>query len=375
MPSSDTFKSRIESRLFELDAAGRRKRLPQYSLRQLSSNDYLGLSRHPEVIEAIVKTTAAEGSGSTGSRLLSGNHPLNASLEEAIADFKGGSAALVFSTGYQANISMMLTLSNIYPFVYSDSHIHASLIDGIRLSGSNCQIFPHNDTEALRSMLEKKPLGEPFVIVTESLFSMDGDRSPIAALLNLCDEHDGILLIDDAHGTGTLGLEGRGGLEHASLAFNPQRVVLTGTFSKALGGLGGYTVCHPLIRELTISLGRSFIYTTALPPGILAGNIAALSLLDQDPDLVSKLRTRVRKVRDAIGLPPSPSPIIPIRGPIEKLELIASSLREKGLFAPVIHPPTVADGEECIRISVTNHWDDSITEQLSESVKNAQLFQ
>jgi 7-keto-8-aminopelargonate synthetase-like enzyme len=220
-------------------------------------------------------------------------------------------------------------------------------------------------------MLEKKPLGDPFVIITESLFSMDGDRSPIAALLNLCDEFDGILFIDDAHGTGTLGQEGRGGLEHASLAFNPQRIVLTGTFSKALGGLGGYSVCHPLIRELTISAGRSFIYTTALPPGILAGNLAALAILDEDCDLVSDLRSRVRKVREAMGLPFSSSPIIPIKGPVEKLQSLSTSLREKGLLGPVIHPPSVPEGMECIRISVTNHWDDSIIEQLAESVKNA----
>jgi 8-amino-7-oxononanoate synthase len=371
MPSPETFNSRIEARLSEFEATGRRKKLPQYSFRHLSSNDYLGLSRHPGVIEAIIKTTAEEGSGATGSRLLSGNHPLNGSLEEAIADFKGGPSALVFTTGYQANISMILALSSIYPFIYSDSHIHASLIDGIRLSGSQCQIFPHNDTEELRGMLEKKPLGDPFVIITESLFSMDGDRSPIAALLNLCDEFDGILFIDDAHGTGTLGQEGRGGLEHASLAFNPQRIVLTGTFSKALGGLGGYSVCHPLIRELTISAGRSFIYTTALPPGILAGNLAALAILDEDCDLVSDLRSRVRKVREAMGLPFSSSPIIPIKGPVEKLQSLSTSLREKGLLGPVIHPPSVPEGMECIRISVTNHWDDSIIEQLAESVKNA----
>ena len=373
MPS-DTFKSRIESRLSDLDASGRRKKLPPYSLRHLSSNDYLGLSRHPSVIEAVVKTTISEGAGATGSRLLSGNHPLNASLEEAIADFKGGPSALVFSTGYQANISLVSALSTIYPFIYSDSHIHASIIDGIKLSGSPCQVFPHNDLEALREMLQKRPMGDPFVIVTESLFSMDGDRSPIAALLNLCDEFDGILLVDDAHGTGTLGQEGRGGLEHASLAFNPQRIVLTGTFSKALGGLGGYTVCHPLIRELVLSTGRSFIYTTALPPGVLAGNLASLAILDEDSDLVSDLRSRVKKVREAIGLPLSSSPIMPIKGPISKLEMISKSLREKGLLAPVIHPPTVPEGEECIRISVTNHWDDSIIQNLSESLKSAHIF-
>ncbi len=373
MPT-DSFKSRIESQLSRIYEAGRRKSLPSPSYRHLSSNDYLGLSRHPSVIETIVKTTASDGAGATGSRFLSGNHPLNGMLEEAIADFKGGPSSIVFSTGYQANISLILALSTIYPFIYSDSHNHASIIDGIRLSGCQYQIFPHNDLEALRGMLEKRPLGESFIIVTESLFSMNGNRSPIAALLNLCDEFDGILLLDDAHGTGTLGQEGRGGLEHASLAFNPQRIVLTGTFSKALGGLGGYTVCHPLIRELVLSTGRSLIYTTALPPGVLAGNLEALTILDENGELVENLHSRVRKVREAIGLPISSSPILSIKGPIEKLEMISSSLKENGLLAPVIRSPTVPVGEECIRICVTNHWEDTFTRLLSESMIKAQVL-
>jgi 8-amino-7-oxononanoate synthase len=369
-----SFKSRIESQLSKIDEARRRKRLPSPSFRHLSSNDYLGLSRHPSVIEAIVKTTASEGAGATGSRFLSGNHPLNATLEEAIADFKGGPSSIVFSTGYQANISLILALSTIYPFIYSDSHNHASIIDGIRLSGSQYQIFPHNDVEALREMLKKRPQGDPFIIVTESLFSMNGNRSPVAALLNLCDEFDGILLLDDAHGTGTLGPEGRGGLEYASLAFNPQRIVLTGTFSKALGGLGGYGVCHPLIRELILSTGRSLIYTTALPPGVLAGNLAALAILDENCELVENLHSRTRKVREAIGLPISSSPILSIKAPIEKLEMISASLRENGLLAPVIRSPTVPVGEECIRVCVTNHWEDTLTRLLSESMIKAEVL-
>ncbi len=364
-----TFRQLLESRLSDLASSGRKKTLPGSGTHHLSSNDYLGLSRHPAVIEAICSATKEYGAGATGSRLLSGNHPLNALLEEAIADFKGGPSALVFSTGYQANLAAIRALSTLYPTIYSDRHIHASLIDGIRLSGNRCEIYPHNDLITLKEMIENRPVGEPFLIITEALFSMDGDRGPLAALLGFCDEYDGMLLIDDAHGTGTLGPGGRGGLEAAALAFNPQRMVLSGTFSKALGVLGGFVVCHPLIRELLVSVGRSFIYTTALPPGVLAGNLAALTILDQDETLVPALQKTARTLREALNLPLSGSPVIPLRGPLENLQAIQEEFRLNGLITSVIGPPTVAPGEERIRLSVCLPWEEDLTRTITGIVR------
>lgn len=349
--------------LSELDRTGQRKQLPSRGDISLSSNDYLFLTRHPRLIGAARDELSRSGTGSGGSRLLSGNHPLNRELESAIAAFKRGPSALVFSTGYQANTSTLSAFGNLLDLFYSDELNHASLIDGLRLSRKETVVFPHNNIAWIEEDLDRRTRGTDssprFMIVTESLFSMEGDQAPLTDLIRLVRQRDGLLLLDEAHATGTLGRTGRGGLEASGIEWDPDRLILTGTFSKALGGLGGFAVCHPDFRELLISKGRGFVYSTSLPPSVLASNLEAIRLLEEDSEIVHLLQERVHLIRSAIGLPPDDSPILPILASEDRLLRFQEVLLESGLWAPLIRPPTVPSGSERIRISVTLGWEES----------------
>lgn len=349
--------------LSELDKIGQRKQLPSRGDISLASNDYLSLTHNPRLIAAAREELSRSGTGSGGSRLLAGNHPLNRELETAIAAFKRGPSALVFSTGYQANVSTLCAFGNLVDLFYSDELNHASLIDGLRLSRTETIIFPHNDIVWIERDLERRSAennGPPrFMVVTESLFSMEGDQPPLPDLISLINQKDGLLLIDEAHATGTIGQSGRGGLESWGIEWDPDRLILTGTFSKALGGLGGFAVCHPDYRELLISKGRAFIYSTSLPPSVLASNIEAIRILEESSGIVQLLQARVRSIRSAIGLPLGDSPILPILAPEGRLLKFQETLLESGLWAPLIRPPTVPPGAERIRLSVTMGWEES----------------
>jgi 8-amino-7-oxononanoate synthase len=357
--------------LQEIERRGQRKELPPRGEISLASNDYLHLSRHPRLIERAAEELQRSGTGATGSRLLSGNHPLNRDLEIAIASFKNGPSALVFTTGYQANLSAIGALSGLVELLYSDALNHASLIDGIRLSRLETEIFPHNDIDWIKQDLERRLQKQGklprFMVVTESLFSMEGDLSPLPDFLQLVRDWNGLLLVDEAHATGTLGPRGRGGFEHAGQAWEPERVILTGTFSKALGGLGGFVVCHPDYRELLLSRGRGFVYSTALPPSVLASNLEAVRLLEEDSEIVKGLRDRVTKVRDRLNAGDSPSPILPIRGELGKMKSFREHLLESALWAPLVYPPTVPEGSERIRISVTLGWEENWIDRITEA--------
>ena len=357
--------------LQDIERMGQRKELPPRGEISLASNDYLHLTRHPRLIERAIEELRQSGTGATGSRLLSGNHPLNRELEVAVASFKNGPSALVFTTGYQANLATIGALSGLVDLLYSDTLNHASLIDGIRLSGKDTAIFPHNDVAWIEKDLEmrrQKQGGTPrFMVVTESLFSMEGDLSPLEELFRLVREQDGLLLVDEAHATGTIGAAGRGGFEQAGMTWDPDRVILTGTFSKALGGLGGFAVCHPDYRELLISRGRGFVYSTALPPSVLASNLEAVRLLEEGSGLVQSLAGRVTKLRKLLNAPESPSPVIPVRGEANALLSFQEHLLESALWAPLVFPPTVPAGSERIRISVTLGWEESWIDRISEA--------
>lgn len=357
--------------LQELDRSGQRKQLPTRGEISLSSNDYLNLSRHPQLIGRGIDELRRSGTGATGSRLLSGNHPLNRDLEVAIASFKNGPSALVFSTGYQANLSTIGAFSELVDIFYSDALNHASLIDGLRLARKETIVFPHNDVQWIERDLEVRARSSGrsprFMVVTESLFSMEGDMAPLRSLSDLVDARDGLLLVDEAHATGTLGKKGRGGFEQEGLSWDPDRVLVTGTFSKAMGGLGGFTVCHPDYRELLISRGRGFVYSTALPPAVLASNLEALTILGAGNDLVKALSQRVSELREALGAPAGQSPIIPIRGEKKALLSFQEHLLESALWAPLIYPPTVPEGSEQIRLSVTLGWETDWIRRIREA--------
>ena len=357
--------------LQELDRSGQRKQLPTRGEISLSSNDYLNLSRHPQLIGKGIDELRRSGTGATGSRLLSGNHPLNRDLEVAIAAFKNGPSALVFSTGYQANISTIGAMAELVDIFYSDALNHASLIDGLRLARKETIVFPHNDVQWIARDLEIRArstgTSPRFMVVTESLFSMVGDMAPLRRFSDLVDAWNGLLLVDEAHATGTMGKSGRGGFEQEGLSWNPDRVLVTGTFSKAMGGLGGFTVCHPDYRELLISRGRGFVYSTALPPAVLASNLEALKILGAGNDLVKALSQRVSELREALGAPAGQSPIIPIRGKKEALVSFQEYLLESALWAPLIYPPTVPEGSEQIRLSVTLGWETDWIRRIREA--------
>lgn len=356
--------------LQDIERKGQRKELPPRGEISLASNDYLHLSRHPRLIESAIEELRRSGTGATGSRLLSGNHPLNRELEIAISAFKNAPSALVFSTGYQANMSAIGALSGLVDLLYSDALNHASLIDGIRLGKKETAIFPHNDFSWIERDLEmrRQKSGDfpRFMVVTESLFSMEGDLSPLEDLVRVVRDREGLLLVDDAHATGTIGAEGRGGFEQAGLTWDPERVILTGTFSKALGGLGGFVACHPDYRELLLSRGRGFVYSTALPPSVLASNLEAVRLLGEGNGLVQSLARRVSKVRSLLDAPESPSPVIPIMGNRNALLSFQERLLETALWAPLVFPPTVPDGSERIRLSVTLGWEEGWIDRIAE---------
>jgi 8-amino-7-oxononanoate synthase len=346
----------------------RLKKFPEGLYRSLSNNDYLGLSHHQEVISSSIYTINKYGIGATGSRFLSGNHQLNAELEERIAEFKalGNAHGIVFSSGYHANVSIMSVLGELSSAIYSDKDNHASLIDGLRLVNTPIFIYPHNDWHWVKDHLTKHRPKKP-IIITESLFSMEGDLAPVKDLYGLCQRFGGILVIDDAHGTGTLGRTGRGVLEEYQLEFDPDCMIITGTFSKALGSLGGFAILGEKEREIITSLARPFIYTTALPPGILGASLSALQTLKNNPYLVHNLQEKSIFWNRTLLDKNFAVPIISIIEDLDHLEALSKSFEMKGFALPIIKYPTVPVGAERLRLSVNLDWDSATTNAILET--------
>ena len=358
--------SLIEIGYSALEISGRFKTMPPPGLVSLSSNDYLGLSRNPLVIDASLRATRNFGTGATGSRYLSGNHPLNRELSDATSQFKTGGkgAALVFTSGYHANLATVSLISELSPLIFSDSENHASLIDGMRNAKGRKVVYPHNESEFIREYLKRNPQQKP-VIVTESLFSMRGDLAPLSALFEIVEEYDGMLVIDEAHATGTTGISGRGALEALGLPYVPERMILTGTYSKALGSLGGFVILHEKAAKILESTARTLIYTTALPPGVLAASLEAIHVLAENTEIVRSLQRESRiwnaYIQDDTE---SSSPIIPVIGDAPTLQSISDNFRTQGYYLPVITYPTVPRGEDLLRLSVNIGWDKNVRKTL-----------
>lgn len=348
--------------------AGRVKRMPDPLKISLSSNDYLGLSRHPKIVEASIDALRKSGAGSTGSRYLSGNNPLNEALESRIAHFKsnGAGAGLIFSSGYHANLSVVSVFGSHAGSIYSDAENHASLVDGLRLLKKTIHVYPHRDWEWIRDHLRKSGGVSP-MIVSESLFSMSGDFGPLPDLLEIARETGGILIIDDAHATGTLGMTGRGGLEHFSLEFDPDHMIVTGNFSKALGSHGGFAVLATEGKTILTSLARPLIYTTALPPAVLGASLCSLEILETSPDLPKALQSLSEKWQKKITGNSTHSPILNVRGDLETLTLESSELNDSGFDLPVLRYPTVPAGTERLRLSVNLTWSSAVEEALEKT--------
>ena len=340
------------------EVKGARIRVEGRWLIHMSSNSYLGLHQHPQVIAAAKEALEKFGTGSGSARLIGGTLNLHEELEAALAAFKQSEAALLFPTGYMANLGVITSLVGPEDLILGDRLNHASIIDACRLSGAAFRVYPHCDVERLKEALgSRSGRYRRTLIVTEGLFSMDGDIAPLSEIDEIARRHDALLLVDDAHATGVLGEDGRGSVAHAGLS--SRGILQMGTLSKALGSLGGYLAGpHPVV-ELLKNKARSFIYTTALPPASVAAARAALRILKETPALREKLWSNVKYWSTGLqelglDLVSAESPIIPVQvGQNEETLALSEALFEAGLYAPGIRPPTVPAGSARIRTSVT----------------------
>jgi len=319
------------------------------------TNNYLGLTHHPRVLARVQEALQAYGTGSGAARLISGHTPLYQALEEAVARFKGCPRALVFPSGYTVNIAVISALAGREDVLFCDRLCHASLLDGCLLSGARLVRFRHNDPDSLRRLLTLHP-GRRRFLVTEGVFSMDGDSAPLMELYELAEKNTLIFIVDDAHGTGVLGPGGRGTL--AAQGVPAEKLVLTGTLSKALGSLGGFVAGSALLIEYILNCARPFIFTTALPPASIAAALAALEVLEEEPALVDRLWQNVDRLHAglaALGYTvPKTSAIIPlILGPPERAADASERLLMHGYYVPAVRPPAVPAGTARLRITVS----------------------
>ncbi|OGW72227.1 MAG: 8-amino-7-oxononanoate synthase [Omnitrophica bacterium GWA2_52_12] len=319
-------------------------------------NDYLGLSRHPRVIEAAKQALARFGTGAGAARLVSGTSFLHAELEAQTAKLKNKPQALVFSAGYLANLGVLSALAKAGDLIVLDKLAHASLIDGAKLSGAELRVFPHKNYDKLESILKRSSGYRRRLIVTDTVFSMDGDLADMQALKQIKEKYECLLIADDAHGTGVLGLEGRGALEDAGLESAAD--VITGTFSKALGSLGGFAAADKPIIETLINKARPFIFATALPPVLCAAIQMAITVFQEEPEIRHRLWRNIQRLHAVLkeaGLENAPlaSPILPVVvGDEEKALGFSERLLERGFFVPAIRYPAVAKGRARLRLTV-----------------------
>ena len=336
----------------------------------LGSNNYLGLSVHPVVIEAAATAVQQYGTGASASRLMSGNCQLYTELETKIAKAKGTEAALVFGSGYLANIGTIPVLAGNDDLILSDALNHASIIDGCRLSQATKQIYRHCDVEHLGSLLAQSAKFRRRLIVTDGVFSMDGDIAPLPEICALAEQYDATVMVDDAHGFGVLGETGGGAIEHFGL--ENRGVIQMGTLSKAIGGLGGYIAGSTPLIDFLMNRARGFIFTTGLPPATLAGASAAIDVSRSTPELRQRLSANVLLLKNALlekgfQLLPSQTQILPLLlGSVDVATRFAEVLLSHGVYAPAIRPPTVPEGTSRLRISViASHT----TEDLEKAVE------
>lgn len=322
----------------------------------LGSNNYLGLSTHPQVIAAAVEATRTYGTGASGSRLISGNSELYTTLEANLAKAKGTEAALVFSSGYTANTSVIPVLAGDGDLILSDALNHASIIDGCRLSRATKKVYRHCDVEHLIALLSESAAFRRRLIVTDGVFSMDGDIAPLPDIYEAATQYDAMVLVDDAHGFGVLGPDGSGTVAHFGL--EGKGIVQMGTLSKAVGALGGYIAGSHALIELLINRARGFIFTTGIPPATLASANAALEVLRASPELRQRLLSHAYRIKTALvdlgcTLLPSETQIIPlVLGSPERATSVAGALLTERVFAPAIRPPAVPAGTSRLRITV-----------------------
>ncbi len=317
-----------------------------------SSNDYLGLANDPELKAAALAAVHRYGTGSGASRLVTGDNTSHRALEKAIAAFEGTEAALVFNSGYAANVGLLSTFCGAGDVIFSDALNHASIIDGARLSRAKTVVYPHRDVAALELLLAQHR-GRRALVVTDSVFSMDGDRAPLRQLTQLCEQTGAALLVDEAHATGVCGPTGAGLCEE--LGLSPE--VRMGTLSKALGGFGAYAACSADVRQWLFNRARSVVYSTSLPPAVCAVGTAAIAKVRREPALRERLWRNIRLFAAGLrklGLPAhEDSAIFPVViGAPEAAVSASRTLRAAGLLVKPIRPPTVPEGTSRLRFAL-----------------------
>jgi 8-amino-7-oxononanoate synthase len=335
-----------------------------------SSNDYLGFSTHPSVMNRAKEAIDEFGHGSGASRLLGGGSILHKDLEDKIAQFKETEAALVFNSGYSANTGIIPAIADEDSGIFSDEFNHASIVDGCRLSKAKTWIFRHKDLDHLEELLNKENFRKK-IIVTDTVFSMEGDIAPVKELFNLCKRYDALLYLDDAHGLGVIG-NGKGALPHFNMQPEPS-IIQMGTFSKAFGSFGAFVAGSADVIEWIMNNARSLMFSTTLPPCILAASAASLELIEKDTEVINKLwtnRNYAAGLLEDIGydIMGSETPIIPLRmGTVENALRVSRHLYERGIYAPAIRPPTVK--EPRIRLTVTAAHSRKDIERCIEALK------
>lgn len=338
------------------------------TLLSFCSNDYLNLSQHPVVKQAAAHAAETYGAGAGASRLVTGSHPLYAQLEQRLARLKGAEAACVFGSGYLANSGIIPALAGRGDLIVIDELAHASMNAGARLSGADVQVFRHNDVAHAQSLLDsERATHRHALIVTEGVFSMDGDLAPLLALSQLAEQYDAWLMSDDAHGIGVVG-QGRG----SAFASSPPAIIplQMGTLSKAIGSYGGYLCASREVIELMHNRARTLIYSTGLPAAVIASAIAALDIIEANPDYAALPLKKARDFTRAANLSFAESPIVPIKvGAADAALKAAQMLEDEGFLVVAIRPPTVPDGTARLRITFNAAQPDEDIARLADIVR------
>lgn len=382
MVSGDRLDAFAEAKLAELEAQALRRRLIETDRREgalairngrrlisFCCNDYLNLSQNEAVKRAAIEATETYGVGSGASRLVSGNHPLFHALETRLAKWKQTEDCVIFGSGYLANLGIVPTLMREGDLIIADELSHACLLSGSKLSGAQTEIFRHNDMAHLQELLAThRGSARHCLILTDGIFSMDGDAAPVTEMAEIAERHDAWLMTDDAHGIGVVGHEGRGssfmGAEKANVPLQ------MGTLSKAVGAYGGYLCASRAVADLIRTRARTLIYSTGLPPATVASAIAALDFIAANPDYCKRPVEKARRFTRALGLPDPESPIVPvILGDAEATLAAAQLLEAEGYLVTGIRPPTVPAGTARLRFTFTAEHEDSDIVRLADIVR------
>lgn len=345
--------------------------LEKVVLHDFSSNDYLALSLHPDLVATSRKYLEMAGTGAGAARLMSGDLAVYHDLEKKIAELKGQEAGLLFGSGYLANCGIIPALVGRQDVVFCDRLNHASIYDGCRLSRARLLRFQHNDLNHLEDLLKSKRGKGEALIVVESIYSMDGDRSPLKELISLKEKYGCLLMVDEAHATGVFGPNGGGVIEEEGVS--SQVDIAMGTFGKALGSYGAYVAASDSMVDYLVNRARSFIYSTALPPAVVGASIAAIKIVQEQPELRQKLFDKVNLFKSILteggleGL--GSSQILPVLvGKSSTAVHLAEKLRRKNIFATAVRPPTVPEGTARLRFSITLHQKNDVLKETATTL-------